>query len=51
MEKLLAVIAALGVALTADQTAQIKEVVEKEFVPAADHSAQKTKLDELAKQL
>lgn len=51
MEKLLAVIAALGVALTADQTAQIKEVAEKEFVPAADHAAQQTKLDELTKQL
>lgn len=51
MEKLIALITALGIALTADQTAQIKEVVGKEFVPAADHAAQKTKLDELAKQL
>lgn len=51
MEKLLALIKKLGIELTADQTTQIKEVVEKEFVPAADHSAQKTKLDELTKQL
>lgn len=51
MEKLIALITALGVALTADQTNQIKEVVGKEFVPAADHAAQKTKLDELTKQL
>lgn len=51
MEKLIALITALGIALTADQTAQIKEVVGKEFVPAADHTAQKTKLEELTKQL
>lgn len=51
MEKLIALLTALGVALTADQMAQIKEVVEKEFVPAADHATQKTKLDELTKQL
>lgn len=51
MEKLIALITALGIALTADQTAQIKEVVGTEFVPAADHTAQKTKLEELTKQL
>lgn len=51
MEKLIALITAFGIALTADQTAQIKDVVGKEFVPAADHAAQKTKLDELTKQL
>lgn len=51
MEKLIALITALGIALTADQTTQIKEVVGKEFVPAADHAAQKTKLEELTKQL
>ncbi len=51
MEKLLALIKKLGIELTSDQTAQIKEVVEKEFVSAADHAAQKTKLDELTKQL
>lgn len=51
MEKLIALLTALGIALTKDQTAQIKEVVEKEFVPAAEHAAQKTKLDELTKQL
>ena len=47
MEKLLALIKKLGIELTADQTAQIREVAEKEFVPAAE----KTKLDELTKQL
>ena len=51
MEKLIALLSALGIALTKDQTAQIKEVVEKEFVPAAEHTAQKTKPDELTKQL
>lgn len=51
MENLLALIKKLGIELTADQTAQIKEVAEKEFVPAADYAAQKTKRDELTKQL
>lgn len=51
MEKLFALIKKLGIELTADQTAQIREVAEKEFVSAADHAAQKTKLDELTKQL
>lgn len=51
MEKLIALIMSLGITLTSDQTAQIKEVVEKEFVPAAEHTAQETKLEELTKQL
>ncbi len=51
MEKLLSLLKKLGIELTADQTAQIKEVGAKEFVAAADFAAQKTKLDELTKQL
>ncbi len=36
MDKLKALLQKLGIELTADQTRQIGEVVEKEFVPAAD---------------
>ena len=51
MDKLKALLQKLGIELTADQTKQISEVIEKEFVPAADVAANKTKLDELTKQL
>ena len=51
MEKLLKLIQKLGIELTADQTKQIKEVVGKEFVPAETAAADKTKLEELTKQL
>lgn len=51
MEKLIAVLTAMGIALTADQTKELTEVVGKEFVPVADASADKTKLQELTKQL
>ena len=51
MDKLKALLQKLGIELTADQTKQIGEVVEKEFVPAAEATANKTKLDELTKQL
>lgn len=51
MDKLKALLQKLGIELTADQTRQISEVVEKEFVPAAEVAADKTKLDELTKQL
>ncbi len=51
MEKLIAVLTAMGIALTADQTKELTEVVGKEFVPVADASADKTKLEELTKQL
>lgn len=51
MEKLLKLIQKLGIELTADQTKQIKEVVGKEFVPAEAAAADKTKLEELTKQL
>ncbi len=51
MEKLLALLKKLGIELTADQTAQIKEVVGKEFVAAEDAAKKNTELDELKKQL
>ncbi len=51
MDKLKALLQKLGIELTADQTRQISEVVEKEFVPAAETAADKTKLEELTKQL
>ena len=51
MDKLKVLLQKLGIELTADQTKQIGEVIEKEFVPAADAAADKTKLDELTKQL
>lgn len=51
MDKLKALLQKLGIELTADQTRQIGEVVEKEFVPAADVAADKTKLDDLTRQL
>ncbi|MBP1579343.1 MAG: phage scaffolding protein [Oscillospiraceae bacterium] len=51
MDKLKALLQKLGIELTADQTKQISEVVEKEFVSADTAAADKTKLDELTKQL
>lgn len=36
MDKLKVLLQKLGIELTADQTKQITEVIEKEFVPAAD---------------
>lgn len=57
MDKLKALLQKLGIELTADQTKQIKEVISKEFIPAADAAADKTKLkadnksEELQKQL
>lgn len=51
MDKLKALLQKLGIELTADQSKQISEVVEKEFVSAADVAADKTKLEELTKQL
>lgn len=51
MDKLKALLQKLGIELTADQTRQISEVVEKEFVPAAEVAADKTRLEELTKQL
>ena len=51
MDKLKALLQKLGIELTADQTRHISEVVEKEFVPADTAAADKTKLEELTKQL
>lgn len=51
MEKLLTLLKKLGVELTADQTKQVKEVIGKEFVTAEDAAADKTKLEELTRQL
>ena len=51
MDKLKVLFQKLGIELTADQTKQIGEVMSKEFVPAAEAAADKTKLDELTKQL
>lgn len=51
MDKLLKLIQKLGIELTTDQQKQIKETMEKEFVPAEAAAADKTKLEELTKQL
>lgn len=51
MDKILELLKKLGIELTADQTAQIKEVVGKEFVPAADAAKTAAKVEELTKQL
>lgn len=50
MEKLLSLLKKLGIELTADQTKQLKEVIDKEFVTAEAAAADKTKLEELTKQ-
>lgn len=47
MEKIFELLKQLGIELTADQAAQLKDAAEKEFVPAADAA----KVDELTKQL
>ncbi len=51
MDKLIKLMQKLGIELTTDQQKQIKETVEKEFVPAEAAAADKTKLEELTKQL
>lgn len=51
MDKLKALLQKLGIELTADQTKQIEEVMSKEFISAEDAAADKTKLEELTKQL
>ena len=51
MDKIVELLKKLGIELTADQTAQIKEVVGKEFVPAADAAKTAAKVGELTKQL
>lgn len=51
MDKIKALLQKLGIELTADQTKQLKEVIDKEFVTAEAAAADKTKLAELTKQL
>lgn len=51
MDKILELLKKLGIELTADQSKQLKEVAEKEFVPAADAAKTATKVEELTKQL
>ena len=51
MDKLKALLQKLGIELTADQAKQVEEVISKEFVSATDAAADKTKLEELTKQL
>ena len=51
MDKLKALLQKLGIELTADQTKQIDEVIRKEFISAEAAAADKTRLEELTKQL
>ena len=51
MDKVLNLLKKLGIELTADQTAQVKEVLGKEFVAAEDAAKKNTELEELKKQL
>ncbi|MDE7230801.1 MAG: phage scaffolding protein [Oscillospiraceae bacterium] len=51
MDKILELLKKLGIELTADQTKQLKEVAEKEFVSAADAAKTAAKVEELTKQL
>lgn len=51
MDKILELLKRLGIELTTDQAAQLKEVAEKEFVPAADAAKTAAKIEELTKQL
>ncbi len=50
MDKVLNLLKKLGIELTADQTAQVKEVLGKEFVAAEDAAKKNTELEELRKQ-
>ena len=51
MDKLNALLQKLGIELTADQAKQIDEVMSKEFISAEAAAADKTRLEELTKQL
>lgn len=51
MDKIVELLKKLGIELTADQTAQLKEVAGKEFVPTADAAKTAAKVEELTKQL
>ena len=51
MDKILNLLKKLGIELSADQTAQVKEVLGREFVAAEDAAKKNTELEELKKQL
>ncbi|MDE7361741.1 MAG: hypothetical protein K2N38_07390, partial [Oscillospiraceae bacterium] len=51
MDKIVELLKLFGIELTTDQTKQLKEVAEKEFVPTADAAKNAAKVEELAKQL
>lgn len=51
MDKILELLKKLGIELTADQSKQLREVAEKEFVPAEDATKTAAKLEELTNQL
>ncbi|MCM1277172.1 MAG: phage scaffolding protein [Lachnospiraceae bacterium] len=51
MDKILELLKKLGIELTADQTAQVKEVLGKEFVAADEAAKTAAKVEELTKQL
>ena len=51
MDKILDLLKKLGIELTADQTAQLKEVAGKEFFSTADAAKTVAKVEELSKQL
>lgn len=51
MDKVLNLLKKLGIELTADQTAQVRDVLGKEFVAAEDAAKKNTELEELRKQL
>ena len=51
MDKILNLLKKLGIELSADQTAQVREVLGKEFVAAEDAAKKNTELEELRKQL
>ncbi len=51
MDKILNLLKKLGIELSADQTAQVREVLGREFVAAEDAAKKNTELEELRKQL
>ena len=51
MDKVLNLLKKLGIELTADQTAQVRDVLGKEFVASEDEEKKNTELEELRKQL
>ena len=51
MDKIMALLKKLGIELTADQTKQVEEVLDKEFVTATDAAKIATELEDIKKQL